>query len=128
MSFKTEPVNYNDKTDARPVVDRERQSTAEDWNEVKRVTDALSSFLHVEASDIALVDGNTSHEIPFDNNFSGTNYRVLGNAIVVYKNNGDGSITEVGIKNITKYVDRVTFETYKEASNYRVDYYLQMRS
>lgn len=122
------PVDYTEKTNLRPVVDRTKQSTAEDWNEVKRVTDDIVSFLHVESNDIALADGNTSHQIVFDNEFDDATYRVLGGAIVVYQIGDGGEITEIPYKNIVRYVDRVTFETYNQSSNYRVDYHLVKRS
>ena len=47
--MKIDPVDYTEKTDARPVIDRTKQSTAGDWNVVKRVTDELVGFLHVES-------------------------------------------------------------------------------
>lgn len=126
--MKIDPVDIESKTNARPVVNRLKQSTAEDWNEVKRITDDIVSFLHIEADDVALDDGNTFHTITFDDAFDDTNYRILGNAIVVYEDGGDGTITEKPIKNITRYTDKVTFETYKESSNYKVDYYIQKRA
>ena len=126
--MKIDPVNYTEKTNLRPVVDRTKQSTAEDWNEVKRVTDDIVSFLHIESNDIALEDGNTNHQIVFENEFDDATYRVLGGAIVVYQIGDGGEITEIPYKNITRYVDRVTFETYNPASNYRVDYHLSKRS
>jgi hypothetical protein len=125
--MKIEPVDYTTKTNFRPIVDRTKQSTAEDWNEVKRVTDALVGLLHVESGDVALEDGLTSFEIVFKDAFPDALYRVLGGVIVVYQIDGE-EITEIAIKNIVRAVDKVTFETYNESSNYRVDYEIKVRS
>jgi len=125
--MKIEPVDYTTKTNFRPIVDRTKQSTADDWNVVKRVTDDIVAFLHVESADVALPDGNTEHEILFDDDFDDATYRVLGGAIVVYQIDGE-EITEIAIKNIVRAVDKVTFETYNESSNYRVDYHIVKRS
>lgn len=121
------PVDYSIKSNARPVVDRTKQSTAEDWNEVKRVTDSITSYLHIESADVALPNGNTLHTITFEDAFDDATYRILGGAIVVYQMDGD-IISEMAIKNITRYVDRVTFETFDQSNNYRVDYHIQKRS
>lgn len=125
--MKIDPVDFTDKTNLRTIVDRTKQSTAEDWNEVKRITDSIVAYLHIESDDIDLVDGETLHTITFEDEFANASYRVLGREIVVYTGDSSGEITEIAIKNITRYVGYLTFETYNAASSYKVDYEIKER-
>jgi len=115
-------ITYINKTNLNAIVDRTKQSTAEDWQDVKDVVNNLARLLHRESDDVALSVA-TSHEISFDDNFDDTDYCIV--KMVVYKEI-TGGIDDVGYFNLVKSVDKINFETYTDV-NLKIDYFITLR-
>ena len=59
-----EKITYENKTNLRPIVDRTKQSTAEDWNEVKAKFNSLVDYLEDTALTVVEVDPVYSADKP----------------------------------------------------------------
>ena len=59
-----EKITYENKVNLRPIVDRTKQSTAEDWNEVKAKFNSLVDYLEDTALTVVEVDPVYSAEKP----------------------------------------------------------------
>lgn len=59
-----EKITYENKVNLRPIVDRTKQSTAEDWNEVKAKFNSLVDYLEDTALTVVEVDPVYSADKP----------------------------------------------------------------
>lgn len=116
-------ITYLDKTNPNPITDRTKQSTAEDWIEVKTVVNNLSGLLHIESKDEALTAALT-HTITFDGDYPDTGYCFI--KMVVYRIEADGGYTELPFKDRVPAVGSFTFGTYT-SEDLRIDYFIMGR-
>lgn len=129
MSGKAPIITYDNKTNVNPIIDRTKQSTAEDWIEVKSIVNILSALLHIESDDIALLD-SYSHQVDFVDSYNLPDaYCIIKLSVYwIDSSDGDDVIVEVGIKNLVKNQSNFTFETYIKRADLRIDYHILPRN
>lgn len=112
---KAPEITYPAKTNAYPIVDRTKQSTAEDWIEVKEVVNQLSKRLHSEIKENEALPTSFTHQLFFDDAYDSIEeYAVITLDVVEERlENGQTVIYDVGYYDLEKSVDRITFKTFK---------------
>ena len=123
MSSVGSLITYTDKTNVNAIVDRTKQSTAEDWQEVKDTINTNAVLLHRESTIESLVDGNTSHTITFPVAFEDADIYVKFDVYTEETDAGDVVRNSVATKAIVYYADKFTFKTYARITGLKCDYF-----
>ena len=128
--MKFDPLDYDNKTNVHPVVDRSKQSTAEDWNDVKARFNAVANFFHIEAAKKPLSDGIVSFTEYFDDAFDSVDdYCVLKFEVYTIDTDGDGNQIRniVAMKDYEELPNGIHWKPFYPSNGFFIDYFVMSK-